>query len=63
MRKGRKKDLRKFDVYEIVIRILTAMLSIAVAAVVSISLLYAPELGNFTGQEINKRIIKMFGEQ
>lgn len=36
MRKGRKKDLRKFDVYEIVIRMFATIVCAMVAVIVYI---------------------------
>lgn len=63
MRKGRKKDLRKFDLYEIVIRILTTVLCIAFVVAFYLLELHAPELQYFAHQEVNKCIVEMVEEQ
>lgn len=55
--------MRKFDLYEIVIRILTTVLCIALVVAFYLLQLHAPELQYFTNQEINECIIKMVGEQ
>ena len=63
MRKGRKKGLRKVDLYEIMIRILTTVLCIAFVVGFYLLELHAPELQYFAHQEINRCVVKMVGEQ
>lgn len=59
MRKGRKKDLRKFDVYEIVIRMFATIVCAMVAVIVYMMVLYAPALCYFSGQVVNELIVEM----
>lgn len=59
MRKGRKKDLRKFDVYEIVIRMFATIVCAIAATIAFIIMLYAPALCNLSGQIVNELVVEM----
>lgn len=51
--------MRKFDVYEIVIRMFATIVCAMAAVIVYMMVLYAPALCYFSGQVVNELIVEM----